>query len=61
VRDDAQQSQAKGEAVDDAEQELQDDDKVDESRQDLLGHDGMLLDELGEIIQARGWRPSARF
>ena len=52
--EDGQQRQAEGEAVDDAEEQLEADDDVDETSQRLFGNDGVLLNELGEVVEARG-------
>ena len=50
----AQEGAPKGKAVDEQEG-LRDDDGVDEARQELLCGDGVLFDELGEIVEARRW------
>lgn len=44
----------KGEAIDEAKEQLQGHDTVDEFGQDLLGDDGMLFDELRQIIESGG-------
>ena len=49
--EDGQQRQAEGEAVDDAEEQLEADDDVDETSQRLFGNDGVLLNELGEVVE----------
>jgi len=49
---DAEEGEPNGEAVDEEEEELQDDDAVDEAGEEFLREDGVLLHELGEIVES---------
>ena len=51
----AEQGEQRGEAVHDGEQDLDGNDAVYDAREQLLGEYGMLLHELGEVVQAGGW------
>lgn len=50
---DAQRGREEGQPVDEAEQELQRHDGIDEPGQQALRDDGVLLDELGEVVEPR--------
>lgn len=50
MREDGQEGQADGEAVDEAEEGEGGDDKVYEACQESFCHDGVLFDELGEVV-----------
>lgn len=52
---DAEQGQECGKTVHHGEQDLDGDDPVYDAREQLLGEHGMLLHELGEVVEARGW------
>lgn len=52
--DDAQQRCPEGESIDNPQSRLGDNDGVDQPRQEALGEDGVLLDELGQVVEARG-------
>lgn len=54
VGGDAEQGGAEGKAVDQPQGELQRDDAVDGTAEHPLRDDGVLLDELRQIVQARG-------
>lgn len=53
VRGDAQQRQGKRQSVDGPGQGLHDHDEVDDPEEEPLRQDGVLLDDLGEIVEAR--------
>jgi hypothetical protein len=50
MADDAESAQTEGEAVDEEQEHLDADDAVDELCEQLLGEDGVLLDELREVV-----------
>ena len=51
--DDAEQGEEEGEAVDDAEEQLQAHYRVDQPGEEALRDDGVLLDELREVVESR--------
>ncbi len=53
--EDAQDGREKGEAVDDAEKQLEDHYRVDQLGEEALRNDGVLFDELGEVVEAGGY------
>ena len=53
MRHDTQDSREDGEPVHEPEEEVHDDDGVDQPRQKPLGHDGVLLHQLREVVQPR--------
>ena len=53
VATDAQKGKPYGEAVDEAEEHLEGDDGVDETGQEFLRGDGVLFNELGEVVETR--------
>lgn len=55
MRGDAQRRQGEWETVDKPEERLYADDGVDESAKETSGEDGVLLDELGQIVESRGY------
>jgi len=56
----AEEGKPNGEAVDDYQQELQGDDAVDEAGEQFLGEDGVLFDELGEVVESGCWLEESR-
>jgi hypothetical protein len=50
MADDAESAQTEGEAVDEEQEHLDADDAVDELCEQLLGEDGVLFDELREVV-----------
>ena len=54
VGDDAHEGQQEGEAIDEPQKRLDDDYRVDELCQESLGDHGVLLDELGKVVEAGG-------
>ena len=53
MREDAEGGREDGEAVDEAEDELEDHDGEDEFCEEAFRDDGVLLDELGEVVESR--------
>lgn len=60
MRHDAHQAQPPREPIDKAKYDLETDDRVDEFGKESLRNNGVLLDELGEIIQAGGYEEALR-
>jgi hypothetical protein len=50
MADDAESAQTEGETVDEEQEDLDADDAVDELCEQLLSEDGVLLDELREVV-----------
>lgn len=53
--EDPEQRQHEREAIDNPQQSLNHDNSVDESGEESLGNDGVFFDELGKVVQSRGW------
>ena len=48
----AEEGEPDGEAIDDEEEELEHDDAVDEAGEEFFREDGVLFNELGEVVEA---------
>lgn len=55
MREDAENGEEEGEAVDDAEQKLEGHDRVNELGEEALRDDGVLFDEFREVVEAGGY------
>ena len=53
MAEDAEEGQEEWEAIDEEEQEMDGDDGVDELGEKPFGEDGMLFDQLGEVVESR--------